>query len=55
MVRKDYQALRRNEHKESLSNNCTKNTGSEQNLRKEIYSDISARWPKIHNIFIKTS
>jgi hypothetical protein len=43
MVRKDNQFSRRTEHKESLSNNCIKNTGNEQNMRKEIYSDISAR------------
>lgn len=30
----------------------SENLGSEQNMRKEIYSDISARWLKVHNIFI---
>jgi hypothetical protein len=41
--------------KKVWATNCTKNTGSEQNMRKEIYLDISARWLKIHNIFIGTS
>jgi hypothetical protein len=55
VVRKHHQIPRRTEHKKTLSNNCTKNTGRKQNMRKEIYSDISARWLKIHNIFIWTS
>jgi hypothetical protein len=55
VVRKDHQVPRRTEHKESLSNNCTKITDSDQNMRKEIYSDISARGLKIHNIFNGTS
>jgi hypothetical protein len=55
VVREDHWVPRRTEHKESLSNTCTKNTGSEQNMRKEIYSYTSARWLKICNIFIGTS